>query len=109
PDGLTARRRRSVGSDAFCAALVPEIGFDRALELDGHRVAEAIAGLAGRDADPALAHAIFLDVGLLLALEADSDAAPQGLGVEEGALRVDREAIGRRVGHHGPHAEKDMS
>src|SRR5690606_16046169 len=74
------------------------IRFDRALQLDRQRIALAVAGLAGGDADPALAHAIFFDIGLLDPLEADADAAGEQIGVVIGAARIEREAIGRRVG-----------
>ena len=41
----------------------------------------------------ALADAIFLDVGLFLALEADADAQGQQVGVMERAARVRGEAV----------------
>src|SRR5205823_2198812 len=77
-----------------------EIGLDLAGELDGERVALAIDGLADGDADPALAHAIFLDVGLLLAVELDADALlQQGLVIVR-ALGIGRETVGQgTIGH----------
>src|SRR5687768_16696385 len=48
-----------------------EIGLDGSLKLDGHWLAEAIKALAGGDADPPFADAIFLHIGLFLPLEAD--------------------------------------
>src|SRR5262249_41592374 len=51
------------------AVLLLQIGLDLAGELDGERVALAIDGAADRDADPALAHAVFLDIGLFLTVE----------------------------------------
>src|SRR5260221_14691508 len=78
-----------------------QVGLDLAGELDGERVALAIDGLADRDADPALAHAIFLDVGLLLAVELDADAlSQQGLVVMR-ALGVGRKPVGERCFGHG--------
>ena len=71
-----------------------EIGLDRSLELDSHRLAEAVAAAAGGDADPAFRHAIFLDVGLFLPVEADPDAAAQQRLVEVRAARIERQAVG---------------
>ena len=76
-----------------------KVRLDRAAELHGQRVSLAVERLAGRDAYPALADAVFLDVGLLLALEADAHAARQELGVVERAFRVVGQAVGRRIGH----------
>ena len=59
--------------------LVPEIRLDRAAELDGQRIAVAVLALAGLDADPAFADAIFGDVGFLDALEAHADVALEQL------------------------------
>ena len=61
-------------------------------------MAVAILGVAGGDADPALADAVFLDVGLLDALEADADVARKNLGVVIGAAWIGGEAIGQTVG-----------
>src|SRR6185437_1711645 len=77
--------------------LVLEIGFDRAGQLDGQRTAVAVLGGARLYADPAFADAVLFDVVLLGALEADADVALQRLGVEPGAGRIDREAVGRGV------------
>src|SRR5258707_8315689 len=68
--------------------LVLEIGLDRTAELDGQGIAVAVDCLAGGDPDPAFADAIFLDIGLLNALEADADVARQRLGIEIGAARI---------------------
>src|SRR5882757_4100594 len=81
-----------------------QVGLDLALELDGERIALAIDGLADGDPDPALAHAVFLDVGLLLAVELDADALLQECLVVVWALGIGRKAIrqggGRcRFGH----------
>src|SRR5580700_8422226 len=80
-------------------ALRSEIRLDRAGKLDGQRVAVTVLALAGLDADPAFADAIFGDVGFLDALEAHADVALQELGVVVGTTRVVREAIGQGVGH----------
>src|SRR5665647_1333453 len=84
--------------------LVLEIRLDRAGQLDGQRIAVAILGVAGGDADPAFADAIFLDIGLLDALEADADIAPQRFGVEIRAARIVAQAVGRGVGFGVCHA-----
>src|SRR5665213_3045705 len=83
------------GSIRFCDL---EIGLDRAGELDGQRIAVAVKRLAGGDADPTFADAIFLDIGFLGALEADADIARQSVGVEIGAARIVAQAVGRGVG-----------
>jgi hypothetical protein len=62
-------RRWACMIDAFL-----QVGLDLALELDGQRIALAVDRLADRDPDPALADAVLLDVGLLLAVELDADA-----------------------------------
>src|SRR5580700_4976946 len=83
----------------FMAALRFEIGFDRAAELDGQWIAVTILALAGLDADPALADAIFGDVGFLDALEAHADVALQQLLIVVGTARVGRKSVGQGVGH----------
>ncbi len=79
-----------------------EVRLDDALELDGERIALAVDRLADGDADPALAHAIFLDVGLLLAIELDADAALEQRLVVVRALGIGGQAVGERVGHGFP-------
>src|ERR1044072_6076104 len=79
--------------------LVLVIWLDRTLQLDGQRFAFAIERLAGRDADPAFADAIFLDVGLLLAGKADADGPLQHSLVVEWAVRVGGKAVGKRIRH----------
>ena len=71
-----------------------EIRLDRALELDRHRLAEAVAAAAGGDADPAFRNAIFDDVGLFLPVELDADAAGQQRFVDN-ARCADRARGGR--------------
>ena len=74
---------------------VPRIGLHLALELHGHGLAEAVLGLAGRHADPALADAILADVLALFSVEDDADAALQRLGIEVGAVRLDAQPVGK--------------
>src|ERR1700710_2876844 len=50
---------------------VSEIRLDRTMDLEGERIAVAILRVAGGDAHPALADAIFLDVCFFVRLEAD--------------------------------------
>src|SRR3546814_14985820 len=76
---------------------VLEIGFDAALELDRHWITGAIAGGAGGDAHPALADAVFLDIGFFDAFEADADATLEQGGIELGAVRV----VGERSEERG--------
>src|SRR5579862_1650197 len=76
-----------------------EIYLDRPGELDGQRIAVAIFGRAGFDADPTFADAIFGDVGLLDAFETHADVALEHLGVVIGALRIGRQAVRRGFGH----------
>src|SRR5690606_21895280 len=61
--------------------------------------ATAVERAAHRDADPALADAIFLDVRALVTVEDDADAAAQGGLVVVRAARVVAEAVGRGLAH----------
>src|SRR5436190_20571315 len=79
--------------------LVAEIRFDRAVHLDRQRVAVAVLGVAGGDAHPALADAIFLDVGFLDALETNADVAREDIGIVIRAVRIDRQTVGEFVVH----------
>src|SRR5438094_4344344 len=81
--------------------LLLQIWLDLAGELDGERVALAVDRLADGDADPALAHAIFLDVGFFLAVELDADAAAQQRLVVVGALGIGRQTVGQGCLGHG--------
>src|SRR5687767_5413101 len=74
--GALGLRHRRV----LAKVLVP--GLDRAVELEGQRLAAAVHGLARLDADPAFGDAILLDVGPHDTLEADADAALEPVGVE---------------------------
>src|SRR3569623_573371 len=58
------------------------IGFHTALELQGHRLPEAVAALSRGDLDPAFGNRIFDDVGLFLAVELDPDPTAQQLFIE---------------------------
>src|SRR6202035_6201057 len=49
------------------------------------------------DADPALADAIFLDIGFLDALEANADIARKHRLIVVGAFRIGRQTIGQLV------------
>src|SRR6186713_2676827 len=86
-DGSRARAARFQSGPR----LVAEIRLDRAVHLDRQRVAVAVLGIAGGDADPALADAVFLDIGLLDALEANADVAREDFGIVIRAVRIDRE------------------
>ena len=94
--GLLAMTRRECRRDLF---LIPEIRLHRPVHLDGQRVAVAVLGIAGGDADPAFADAVLLDIGLLDALEADADIARQDVRVVIGAVRIDRQAVRKFVAH----------
>src|SRR5262249_42477871 len=73
--------------------LVPEIRLHGAADLYGQRIAVAVLGVAGGDTHPALADTIFLDIGLLDALEANAHVARQNIRVVIRALRIDRQAV----------------
>src|SRR5439155_10030355 len=83
----------------MASRLVAEIRLDRAVHLDRQRVAVAVLGIARGDADPALADAIFLDVGFLDTLETNADIAREDLGVVVRAVRIDRKTVGKLVAH----------
>ncbi len=91
------------GRPPFCSA---EIRFNRATELDDHRISAAI--LRGRDFNthPTLGHVVFVNVGFLDAIEADTHIAGEHLFAIEGAARIDGEVIRWNVcvlilGHDG--------
>ena len=67
---------------------------DHTLELHGHRVAVAVAAAARGDLDPAFRDAIFLDVGLLDAVEVDAHSLLEEVAVEVRAARVERKPVG---------------
>src|SRR6185312_10371705 len=78
--------------------LIPEIRLDGTVHLDGQRIAVAILGVARGDTDPALADAVFLDIGLVDALEANADVARQNVRIVIGARRIDRQAVRQHLG-----------
>src|SRR5262249_9075189 len=78
--------------------LLLKICFDRAAELDRQWIAVAVLGLADFDPNPALADAIFADVGLLGALEAYADIALERFGIVERTSRIVRQTVGRSLG-----------
>src|SRR5260221_7403080 len=83
-----ARDRRTIPSELPSRLGRAEIGLDDAAQLDGQRIAAAVDRLAGGDPDPALADAVFLDIGLLFAIEPDAHAALQHGGVVMRAFRI---------------------
>lgn len=89
---------RCSASSSGCAVLKQE-WLDLALKGQHQRAAVAVNRLSSRDAHPALADAILLDVGFLGPIEADSDAARQKVSIVERALRVHREPVGEILGH----------
>src|SRR6476469_7657794 len=91
------RASRAPGMTASPSLLIPEIRLDGPVHLDGQRIAVAVLGIPGGHAHPALADAIFLDIGLLDALEADTDVARQYLCVVRLAARIDTEPVGKLV------------
>src|SRR5579872_4913691 len=85
----------------LCLRLIPKIRLDRTVDFNRQRIAVAALGIAGGDANPALADAIFLDIGFFDALEANADVARQDRLVVIRALRIDREAVRQLVGAGG--------
>src|SRR4029077_15134723 len=88
-DGLPGR---DLAAGVFRRGGVLEIGLHRALVLDRHGAAVAVDRLADGEAHPALADAVFLAVGLFLAVEPDADAAFEQFAVVVLAGRIGREA-----------------
>src|SRR6185437_16218543 len=91
PRIAAAKRRRAsvpVGSGRF-AGRRQVIGLDHARHPDHQRLAAAIERLARRRTDPALAHAIFLDIAPLDAAKADANAAQERRFVIKRTRRVD--------------------
>src|SRR5208337_4384594 len=78
---------------------IAEIRLDRTLRLQCQRITAAVQGLSDGHADPALADAVFLDIGLLDTLEPNADATAQHGLVIERAGGVVGQAVGRHVGH----------
>src|SRR5690606_6162436 len=100
--GACGRPVPSASGGVACVGSIAEIGLHAAVDLHRHRVAAAVQRTTHGDPDPALADAVFLDVGALVAVEADADAALHGLLVVVGTARVVAEAVGRGgLGHRG--------
>ena len=70
-----------------------------ALQLERHRLSLAVDRGPHRQAHPALADAIFVDVGFLHALESHTDPPDERFGVVVRAVRVDGQPVGRRIAH----------
>lgn len=68
---------------------------DGALDGDQHGVAIAILGLGGGDLHPAFADAVLLDIGALLAVEANADLVLEALRHMVRAARVGRQMVGQ--------------
>src|SRR5581483_1315276 len=93
------RRPADCGFALSALCLVAEVGLDLAGELDGERAALAVARVADREPYPLLAHAVFLDVVALHALEAHADAALEQRRIVVGARRVGRQPVWGRIAH----------
>src|SRR5690606_32954967 len=93
----TDARVLSAGRQAELFAL--DVGLHRALQLDRQGLAAAVDAVADGQPDPAFGDAVFLDIGLVLALEADADSFRQQVGVVERAVGIDGQAVGKGVGH----------
>src|SRR5436305_1808421 len=96
--GFDATHRPGMTGPAS-SLLIPEIRFDRAVHLDRQRIAVAVLGIPRSDADPALADAVFLDIGLLGALETDADVTRKQLFIVVGTARIGRQPVGELVAH----------
>jgi hypothetical protein len=87
----------------MCSA---EKRFNRAIELDDHGISAAI--LRGRDLDthPTLGHVVFVNIGFLDAIKANTHVPAEHLFAIEGAAWIDGEVIRWNVcvlilGHDG--------
>jgi len=76
------------------SAVLSKEGFDLALQLDQQRLAPAIHGLARGHLDPALADAVFADVGALLVIQPDADVVLEQRSDVVRAAWVVRQAVG---------------
>src|SRR5687767_4163731 len=70
-------------------------GLDLALELEQQRLALAVDGLARRHLHPAFADAVLLDIGALLAVEANAHVVFEHGGHVVGAARVGAQVVGQ--------------
>jgi len=73
--------------------VLPVESFDLAFYLGQQGLALAVQRLAGRDFDPALADAIFVDVIALFIIEPDTDVMFKDGRIVVGAARIDRKPI----------------
>ncbi|KHO23564.1 hypothetical protein QQ25_10610 [Mycolicibacterium setense] len=83
-----------------------EIRFNGAADLDDHRISATILGGRNFDTHPTLGHVVFVDIGFLDAIEANTHIAEEHLFVIEGAAGIDGEVIRWNVcvlilGHDG--------
>lgn len=79
------------------------------MQLDRQGLAPAIDAVADGQTDPAFRDAVFLDIGLVLALEADADALGQQVSIVEWAVGVDAQAVGKDVGHGDARSRRNGS
>ena len=70
-----------------------EIRFNRATELDNHRISAAIFSGGDFNADPTFDHVVFVNIGFLDAIKADAHAAAQCLFAKERAVLINGEVI----------------
>ena len=73
----------------------PQIRFHLATQQNRHGIAVTVARLAGRNADPTFADAVFLDVRLLDPIKAKAHAALQQRRIVVRATRVVRKTVGK--------------
>ncbi len=73
-------------------------GFHRAAELDNHRISATILRRGNFNTHPTLGHVVFVNVGLLDAVEANTHVAAQHLFAIKRAAWVNRELIWRKFG-----------
>ncbi len=81
------------GEGAAALLRLTEIRFNRATELDDHRVSPAILRGGNGNTHPTLGHVVFLNIGLLSAIEANTHVATEHLFAVEGAARINGEVI----------------
>lgn len=87
----------------FCSA---EERFNRATELDDHRISAAILRGGDFNTHPTLGHVVFVNIGFLDTIKANTHVAAKHLFAIEGATRIDGEVIRWNVcvlvlGHDG--------
>src|SRR5207342_854014 len=95
PSRQVLQQAKARATSFFCfTGRSKEPGLNRAIHLHRHRLAAAVQRLAHRQADPALADAVLLDVVAFDPVEADADAAFEHGFVVELAARVVGEVVG---------------